>query len=102
MCVVSAITDDYMRKFPLKWPNVVEPARSEPLPMPVYQPYPTGPSRAEFDALKKEVEALKELLKAAKKFDEETNQKDCEQAEKVAFMRKLGEMLGVDMSEVLS
>ena len=55
---------------------------------------------AEFFKLKAEVEELRRLLMAAKKFDEETKQPDCEMDEKVAFVKKLAEYVGVDMKEV--
>ena len=46
-------------------------------------------------------EAMKELLKAAKKFDEATGQPDCEMKEKVDLLRKIAKMVGVDFEEVL-
>jgi hypothetical protein len=90
MCIVSAIGDDWQRRLPQQWPLVP--------PNPVY-PIPEI-SRSEFDALKREVEALKVLLKQAKKFDEETGQPNCEVEQKVAFMKQIAEALGVDMSDV--
>lgn len=59
-----------------------------------------GPSREEFDRLKKEVEELKLLLKAAQKFDEATGQPHCEQDEKIAFIKKIAEFVGVDLKDV--
>lgn len=60
-----------------------------------------GPTRAEFEALKKEMQELKELLKAAQKFDEATDQPHCEQDEKVALIKKFAEYVGVDLQDVL-
>lgn len=62
MCVVSIIGDGWGQDFPKRWPDVPS--------QPIY-PIPEI-SRAEFDLLKKEVEELKKLLLAAKKFDEAT------------------------------
>lgn len=91
MCVVSNIGDNYRDLFPKQWPNV-----------PVNPVYPIPQiSRLEFEALKKEVLELKDLLKAAKKFDEATGQSDCEMESKVKFLRQIADALGVDMSEVL-
>ena len=59
-----------------------------------------GPTRAEFDALKAELESLKKLLAAAKKYDEETGQPECETEEKVALLKKLAQLVGVDLSSV--
>lgn len=57
-------------------------------------------SPEDFAALKREVEELRELLKAAKRFDEATDQPDCELDEKVAFLRTVAEFVGVDLDEV--
>lgn len=54
----------------------------------------------DFEALKAEVEALKELLKAAKIYDEATGQTDCESPDKVAFLRMVAEFVGVDLEEI--
>jgi hypothetical protein len=60
-----------------------------------------GPTKEEFDALKKEVEDMKALLKKAKKYDEENNQPDCEMDEKVALLKKLAEAVGIDLEDAL-
>lgn len=95
MCTVSMIGDYYGKDFPQKYPWY--PLNPNPAVLPTTV---TVPSRAEFDALKKEVEELKELLKAAKKFDAATGQPDCEMDEKVKFIKKLAEFVGVDIKEV--
>lgn len=59
-----------------------------------------GPNRYEFDELKKEVLQMKELLKAAKAYDEKTRQKDCELEEKVKILRAVADAVGVDLDEV--
>lgn len=90
MCARSMIMEDFGRRHDWGLPYYLPPIPALP-----------GPSPAEFDALKKELEALRELLKAAKRFDEATDQPDCEDADKVALLRKLADALGVDLSEVL-
>lgn len=96
MCVVSNIGDNYRDNFQPRWPNV-------PI-QPNYVPSQTRPllpvSREEFEALKKEVEELKVLLKAAKKFDEQTNQPDCHMDDKVDFIKKLAQYVGVDLEDI--
>ena len=57
-------------------------------------------SRQEFEELKKEVQSLVKLLKAAKIYDEEMGQKDCEMEEKVALIKGLAEFLDVDLEDV--
>ena len=66
----------------------------------VYQAL-TPVTRHEFDALKKEVEELKLLLAAAKKYDEATGQPECEHKDKVAFLKSVAEFVGVDLADVL-
>lgn len=90
MCVVSAIGDNYRDIFPGKWPQV---PNNPIFPIPEI-------SREEFDALKKEVLELKDLLKAAKKFDEETGQPDCQMDDKIRFMRQIASALGIGMDDI--
>ena len=90
MCVVSYIGDDWQNGFPMRWPSV-----------PAAPAYPIPEiSRAEFEALKREVEALKELLKQAKKYDEATGQPDCEMEHKIGFLKQIAGALGVDLGDV--
>lgn len=92
MCVVSNIGDSYRDSFPDKHPwYPANPFTPNP---PIFVP------AAEFEKLKKEVEELKEQLKKAKKFDEETGQKDCEMEEKIAFLRRIADAVGVSMDDV--
>jgi hypothetical protein len=58
------------------------------------------PTRAEFDALKKEVEELKKLLLAAKEFDKNTNQPDCEHEDKIKFIKSVADFVGINLDEV--
>lgn len=57
-------------------------------------------TKKEFEALRKEIEELKKLLLAAKAFDEATGQPDCEMDEKVALIRQIADLVGVDVDEV--
>ena len=95
MCTVSNVGDGWARRSKKVYPWVYPPTTP-------YDPNPSSVSKEEFDKLKKEVEGLKELLKAAKKFDEETGQPDCEMDEKVELIKKVAELVGVDMKEVFS
>ena len=63
-------------------------------------PAPGPVSREEFDALKKEMEELKKLLKAAKEYDEKTGQPDCHMDEKVELIKKIAELVGVDLKGI--
>jgi hypothetical protein len=106
---VSMIGDYWKDRLPQTHPWVVQPREDPYAPLiPSYPPSggsggigTIGISREEFEALKKEMQELKELLKAAKKFDEATNQPHCEQDDKVALIKKIAELVGVDMKDVL-
>ena len=112
MCTVSNIGDNYRDNFAPRWPNVpIWPHQPVGVPYPAQPAKPVIPgqplvistpavSKEEFEALKKEVEELKQLLKAAKKFDEETGQPDCHMDDKVDFIKKLAEYVGVDLEDI--
>jgi hypothetical protein len=93
MCVVSMIGDVYKDKW------------SEPgYPWTPTTTWPVVFTRQvtpeEFDALKAEVEHMKKLLIAAKIYDEQTGQPDCEMEDKVALLKGIAELMGVSLEEV--
>lgn len=103
MCTVSMIGDDWSRRLPDSFPWVQPQTWQKPVPFP--NEYVPGiqlnpPTREEFDRLRKEVEALKDLLKAAKIYDEKTDQKDCEMDAKVDLIKKIADAVGVDLEDV--
>lgn len=109
MCTVSNIGDTWKEQFPKQYPWYPSPYLPGIAPGQLAPPggYPPAkiidinpPTREEFDRLKKDVEALKELLKAAKIYDEKTNQKDCEMDEKIEFIKKVADAVGVNLEDV--
>ena len=100
MCTVSMIIDHtqdlWKHRYPGVWPTAPLPG-TYPDP---FQPFTPPINRQEFDALKREVEDLKKLLVKAKKYDEETNQKDCEMADKVELIKRVARLVGVDLSDL--
>lgn len=103
MCVVSMVGEFYGDKWKRRWPNTwpyIPPYVPTPpiVPIPVV---PDGISKEEFEELKKEVLDMKELLKKAVKYDEENGEPDCHMDEKVAALKKVAELVGVDLSDVL-
>lgn len=92
MCMVSNVGDSWAQKFPHNWPHFN--------PLPAHIELIQSVPKAEFDALKKEVQELKELLKAAKKFDQATGQPDCEMDEKVKLIKAIAQLVGVDLGDV--
>jgi hypothetical protein len=116
MCAVSFVGDHYRETLPERYPWIQPhlPGSGSPpggggSPWPTPSPggagwpvvYPTPQvSREEFDALRKEVQDALALLKKAKKYDDETGQPDCEVDEKVAALKAIAKLVGVDLSEV--
>lgn len=111
MCAVSFIGDRFGKSipndYPWTWPYI-DPPYIHPMPIPKTS-FPTLPkilpieetvSKEEFNKLKKEIEELKKLLLAAKEYDKNTGQPDCEIDEKVKTIKKLAELVGVNMDEV--
>jgi hypothetical protein len=76
--------------------------RTLPESFPSYPSWPNNvpPSRAEFEDLKRSVEELKNLLVAAKRYDVVQGEPDCEMDDKVSLIKRLAEIVGVDMKEV--
>ncbi len=58
--------------------------------------------RHEFDELKRQVDEMVSLLKRAKKYDADNNEPDCEVEDKMALLRKVAAMCGVNLDEALS
>ena len=93
MCVVSMVTEHWRDK----WFK----------PSPTFTPYSgqtttfiqtiNPVTREEFNALKKDVQELAALLARAKEYDRRNNEPDCEMDEKVALVKKVAEMVGVEL-----
>jgi hypothetical protein len=94
MCTVSFMGYQWSKTVPDKYPWV------QPMVQPGTAINTLPPTRAEFDTLKAEVAALRELLLAAKEFDAATGQPDCEMDEKVALIKQLAEFVGVSMEDL--
>lgn len=103
MCVVSMVGDYYKDTLPYRHPGWFDRADQVPpdsgvFPFPVVRPAEV--TKAEFDALKKDMEYIKTLLMKAKELDIATGQPDCEMDDKIAFLKKIAEAVGVDLKEV--
>jgi hypothetical protein len=62
---------------------------------------PNPVTREDFESLKKEVMDMKELLKRAIDYDKKTGQPDCHLEEKLITLRKVAEMVGVSLDDIL-
>lgn len=65
-----------------------------------YNPIPQI-SREEFEELKRDVKEMKELLKRAKKYDEDNNEPNCEIDEKMDLLKRVAKLVGVELDDVL-
>ena len=89
MCVVSAVSDYYRHNTlpatSLDWSAAI----ANPLG---YQ--------VQIDQMRKDIEALRQLLIAAQKYDKAVGEPHCEDPEKVALIRKIAEVVGVDLKGI--
>lgn len=88
MCVVSMVGDHYTDKW-VDHRTVVIPSMWQP-----------NVSREEFEALKRDVDEMKALLKRAKEYDLRNGEPDCEMDDKIALLKKVAEMVGVSLDDV--
>ena len=102
MCAVSAMIDNWKTNALPEFPFQVMPQAVPPYRTPnAFEVRGVGNvSREEFEKLKQDFEAFKALLLAAKEYDKTTNQPNCEVEEKVLLVRKVADMLGVNVDEV--
>jgi uncharacterized protein YlxW (UPF0749 family) len=102
MCVVSFVGDFYSDKWkePFKkfedfsGINIVTRLEHENLKLELSK------IGLNYELLKNEVAEMKELLKRAKAYDEKNNEPNCEMEDKVALLKKIAELVGVDLSEI--
>lgn len=109
MYVVSMVRDHYYDKWH-QWPwnqpiPITQPTpNTNPPPMKTmeeWQELLNPPVRkSDLDALRKEVEEMKALLNRALEYDKKNNEPHCEMEEKVALLKAVAKMVGVDLSEV--
>lgn len=95
MCLVSNMGDAGRKIFD-PW---VQPTPEPPPYAPPYQIKP-GVTREEHEQLRRDMEALRELLKAAQKVDKAQGLADCEMEEKIEFIKAVAELLGVSLEDV--
>jgi hypothetical protein len=100
MCTISYIGDHYRDKWVPQFPPNPQPLPFAPIPSNPLQQIPPLATKEDVDKLREEVENLKKLLKLAKKIDEQTGAKDCEMEEKIAILRKVADMVGIDLDDV--
>lgn len=92
MCVVSMVADHYDKKWGQNFPSINnESANSLRINM----------LQGQLEQLRKEFEEFKELWKKAAEYDKQHNQPHCEQEEKLKILRKVAEVLDINIDDVL-
>jgi len=101
MCVFSMVGDHYGEK----WGHL---PYINPQPQPgihvtpgTVTVFPALATQAELEALRREVLDMKELLKRAIKYDTEHGQPGCENEDKVKLLRRVADLVGVSLEDVL-
>lgn len=116
--VGDAFKDRWGDKFPPDW------GQAPVIPTIPSQPFPFDPGREwiapqpgklpdmsqlakccscdwdSFNALKREVELMKELLIRAVQYDKDNDEPHCETDEKIAFLKRVAEWVGIDLNDV--
>ena len=98
MCTVSNVGDYWKDDFTKRWPDINPDVYRGPLQG--YVGAQLFNSQEEIAKLRKEMEELKLLLLAAKRYDEKMGEPDCEMDDKVALIKKIAKLVGVDMGDV--
>ena len=93
MCVVSMIGDH----FGDKWQN----PNGTGISYPQIISDPNSASKQDLEALRKEVLEMKELLKKAIEYDKKNNEPNCQIEDKIAILKKVAEIVGVDLKDIL-
>lgn len=104
MCTVSMIGDHYNDKWTRRWtelyPYETRLVQRPITPDDISHMLEKKITRKEFEELKKEVREMKELLIRAKIYDESNGEPNCEMEAKVALLKKVAELVGVDLKDI--
>ena len=99
MCIVSNVGDYWKDDFSKRYPHINPYA-------PSIWPVPDGATvfnpQKEIAKLRKEMEELKLLLLAAKRYDEQMGEPNCEMDAKVILIKQIAKLVGVDMKDVFN
>lgn len=104
MCVVSNIGDSWRGNFPNTYPTITPWVINNPTEVTkvefVNLQQQNEELKKEVAKLRKDLEELKLLLKAAQRYDEQTGQPNCELEEKIDLIKKICKLVDVDISDV--
>jgi hypothetical protein len=79
----------------INWPD-----KPQVGPLAPFKTHPTQNVEKDIDDLRKEVQEMKELLKRAIKYDEDNKEPHCETKEKIEWIRKVAEAVGLTLDDV--
>ena len=88
MCVVSNIYDYGRQQIEQQWPWVT----------PSIESVPPEVTKEDIAEIRRELAELRDLIKAGQRYDEATGQPDCELEEKTELIRRLAELLDVEIN----
>jgi hypothetical protein len=103
MCTYSMVVDDWWEKWHKQHPYPPPYQPMQPIQPPQTFTFGSWVSQADFDKLKAEVEEMKKQLAAALAQDKKDGLEGCERnkADKHDLLRKIAELVGVDLKDVL-
>ncbi len=106
MCVVSNMGNFWGQRLPEQYPWIIQPStanpsiKAEPIDWSqVFKPT-NAPSKEEYEALKKEVEIMKQILIQAKLYDEANNEPNCEIDEKIEKLKAIAALVGISLDDI--
>jgi hypothetical protein len=73
---------------------------TEPKYYPIIQE-PQYATREEIEALREEVLQMRQLLERALEYDRKNNEPECQLEEKIAMLKKVAEIVGVDLTDLI-
>jgi len=94
------IADHYKNEWNKDWTTSPwNPDNYPKVPIPITTPSPSPfPSKKDIKEFKKQVKQLEELLKKAKKYDEDNGEKDCELEDKKRVLQDIADKFGITIN----
>lgn len=101
MCTYSNIGDIGRQLWPNPWQKPYDGSVSTPMPGISQNPFNPPPWAPYNGPTKEQFEEFLQLMRQAKKFDKAMGHPDCEQAEKIQWIKELAEYLGCDVTDLV-
>ena|SRR5258708_4876608 len=102
MCATSMITDHTTTIIPNRYPELfAQPGIVGPQVYFDQTPVRLASIESQLITLRNELLELKKLIQAAQAYDRATGQEECESEEKIDKLRKICDVAGIDLSDIL-